>query len=194
MATDPRRERADVIVVGGGSAGSVVAARLSEDPARRVVLLEEGPDPQPIPEIIADPKRQGELILESEYVRLYDADRADGSTFPLISGKVLGGGSSVNNLGVMRPLRRDFDAWERFGGEAWSYDAMLPLARALEEFYALPFERLARYAPAGTPAEVAAALAPYREAGCTNLNLIPIAADPEQAIDAVAEVRSRLVG
>ena len=81
----------------------------------------------------ADPKRQGELILETDYVRLYDAARADGSSFPLISGKVLGGGSSVNNLGVMRALRRDFDAWQRFGGEAWSYEALLPVARALED-------------------------------------------------------------
>lgn len=89
-------------------------------------------------------------------------------------------------------------AWQH-GIQVWcgfdrSHDRALPrLAAALEEFYALPFERFARYAPAGTPAEVAAALAPYRDAGCTNLNLIPIAADPEQAVDAVAEVRRRLV-
>ncbi len=96
----------DVAVLGGGSAGCVVAARLSEDPARQVLLVEEGPDPRPIPDIIANPKRQGELILESPYVRLYEVEREDGSTFELISGRVLGGGSSVNNLGVMRPLRR----------------------------------------------------------------------------------------
>ncbi len=125
--------RHDVVVVGGGSAGCVVAARLSEDPARSVLLIEEGQDPQPIPDIIADPKRQGELILESDYVRLYEAERLDGSTFPLISGKVLGGGSSVNNLGVMRPLKRDFDAWARFGGPAWSYESLLPLAISLED-------------------------------------------------------------
>ena len=125
--------RHDVVVVGGGSAGCVVAARLSDDPARSVLLIEEGPDPQPVPDVIANPKRQGELILESDYVRLYDVDRLDGSTFPLISGKVLGGGSSVNNLGVMRPLKRDFDGWARFGGPAWSYEALLPLAISLED-------------------------------------------------------------
>lgn len=123
----------DVVVVGGGSAGCVVAARLSEDPARRVLLVEEGPDPQPVPDVIADPKRQGELLLESPYVRLYDAEREDGSSFPLVSGRVMGGGSSVNNIAVMRPMRRDFDAWERYGGPAWSYDALLPLMRALED-------------------------------------------------------------
>jgi choline dehydrogenase len=122
----------DLIVVGGGSAGCVVAARASDDPARRVLLLEAGPDPRPIPEVVADPKRQTELVLESPYVRMYDVERADGSTFPLLSGRILGGGSSVNNLVVVRPMRRDFDAWERFGGPAWSYHALLPVLRAIE--------------------------------------------------------------
>jgi alkanesulfonate monooxygenase SsuD/methylene tetrahydromethanopterin reductase-like flavin-dependent oxidoreductase (luciferase family) len=99
---------------------------------------------------------------------------------------------------IARDAGRGSVAWQH-GLQVWcgfdrSREAALPrLAAALEEFYALPFERFARYAPAGTPAEVAAALAPYRDAGCTNLNLIPIAADPEQAVDAVAEVRRRLV-
>ena len=75
-----------------------------------------------------------------------------------------------------------------------SRDAAVPrLATALEDFYKLPFERFARYAPAGMPAEVAAALAPYADAGCRNLNLIPIAADPDAAVEAVAEVRRLLV-
>ncbi|HEU0236803.1 MAG TPA: GMC family oxidoreductase N-terminal domain-containing protein [Candidatus Limnocylindrales bacterium] len=123
----------DLVVVGGGSTGCVIAARASEDPARRVLLVEAGPDPRPIPDVIANPKRQGEVILESPYVRLYDVERPDGSTFPLIAGRVMGGGSSVNNLSVIRPLRRDFDAWARVGGEAWSYDALLPTLRAIED-------------------------------------------------------------
>ena len=123
----------DVVVVGGGTAGCVVAARLSEDPSRRVLLLEEGPDPQPIPPIVSDPKRQSELILESPYVRMYDVERSDGSSFPLLSGRIMGGGSSVNNLAVVRPMRVDFDAWATYGGDAWSYDALLPLLRAIED-------------------------------------------------------------
>jgi len=122
----------DLIVVGGGTAGCVVAARASEDPARRVLLLEAGPDPQPIPDIVSDPKRQSELILESPYVRMYEVERADGSSFPLLSGRIMGGGSSVNNLAVVRPMRRDFDVWRRYGGDAWSYEALLPLMRAIE--------------------------------------------------------------
>lgn len=123
----------DLVVVGGGSSGCVIAARASEDPARRVLLVEAGPDPQPVPEVIADPKKQAEVILQSPYVRLYEVERPDGSTFPLISGRVIGGGSAVNNMSVTRPLRRDFEAWERFGGPAWSYDALLPTLRAIED-------------------------------------------------------------
>ncbi|MDO8483899.1 MAG: GMC family oxidoreductase N-terminal domain-containing protein [Candidatus Limnocylindrales bacterium] len=125
--------RYDLVVIGGGSAGCVVAARASEDPAKRVLLVEAGPDPRPTPDVIADPKRQGEVILQSPFVRLYEVERPDGSTFPLISGRVMGGGSSVNNMSVIRPIRRDFDAWSRFGGPAWSYDALLPLMRAIED-------------------------------------------------------------
>lgn len=122
----------DLIVVGGGTAGCVVAARASEDPARRVLLIEDGPDPQPLPDIVADPKRQSELILESPYVRMYDVERPDGSSFPILSGRIMGGGSSVNNLAVVRPMAADFAVWSRFGGDAWSYDALLPVMRSIE--------------------------------------------------------------
>ena len=111
----------------------MIAARASEDPGRRVLLVEAGPDPQPVPDVIADPKKQAEVILQSPYVRLYEVQRPDGSTFPLISGRVMGGGSAVNNMSVTRPLRRDFEAWERFGGPAWSYEALLPTMRAIED-------------------------------------------------------------
>ncbi len=122
----------DLIVVGGGTAGCVVAARASEDPTVRVLLVEAGPDPHPIPDIVSDPKRQGELLLQSPYVRMYDVERPDGSMFPLLSGRIMGGGSSVNNLAVVRPMARDFDAWTAFGGDAWSYERMLPVMRSIE--------------------------------------------------------------
>lgn len=123
----------DLIVVGGGTAGCVVAARASEDPACRVLLIEAGPDPQPLPGVVADPKRQQELVLESPYVRMYDVDREDGSSFPLLSGRIMGGGSSINNLAVVRPMACDFAAWSAFGGDAWTYDALLPTMRAIED-------------------------------------------------------------
>ncbi|MGZ9275669.1 MAG: GMC family oxidoreductase [Candidatus Limnocylindrales bacterium] len=126
-------DHGDLLVIGGGSAGCVVAARASEDATRRVVLLEAGPDPRPVPDVIADPARQDEVIRTPDFVRHYPVERPDGSVFRLISGRVMGGGSAVNNLSVLRPIRHDFETWATFGGPAWTYDTLLPLMRAIED-------------------------------------------------------------
>jgi alkanesulfonate monooxygenase SsuD/methylene tetrahydromethanopterin reductase-like flavin-dependent oxidoreductase (luciferase family) len=67
------------------------------------------------------------------------------------------------------------------------------LAKGMERFYRVPFEKFEKYSPFGTPAVVAEALARYRDAGCRLFNLMPIAADPETGIAAVAEIK-RLLG
>ena len=66
------------------------------------------------------------------------------------------------------------------------------LAKAMQAFYRIPFERLEKYSPYGTVGEIADALARYRDAGCRLFNLMPIAATTAEGIDAIAEIKRRL--
>ena len=127
------QERYDVIIVGGGSAGCAVAMRLSADPHRRVLLLEAGPDPRPIPELVADASLQTRLLLESPYIEMYPTERkVDGSTFYSLAGRIMGGGSSVNVTSILRPTKQDLDNWVAHGNPDWSYDKMLPIMKRIE--------------------------------------------------------------
>ncbi len=119
--------RFDVIVVGSGSGGGVVASRLSEDPAVRVLLLEAGPDP-------------GDIVPDAvRYVRLgsgvndYDWDYLDRQArSALPRGRILGGSSCVNSSFALRGQPEDYDAWAALGAPAWKWESCLPFFNRLE--------------------------------------------------------------
>lgn len=122
----------DYIVVGAGSAGCVVAGRLSEDPAVRVLLLEAGGGTYDAS--VMTPGRWVTLI-GSTYDWGYATEPEAGMhgrriTFP--RGKVLGGSSAINALTYIRGHRLDFDAWARAGNAGWGYDDVLPVFRSVE--------------------------------------------------------------
>jgi choline dehydrogenase len=126
-------DRYDVVVAGGGSAGCVIASRLSEDPKRQVLLVEAGPDPQPIPDTVLDADKSNQLLLQSPYIMMYTTMRNfDGSEFYSLAGRITGGGSSVNMMAIPRPIKADLDTWSSQGNPEWTWNKVLPVLIRME--------------------------------------------------------------
>ncbi|QCI66475.1 GMC family oxidoreductase [Phreatobacter stygius] len=132
----------DVLIIGGGSAGSVLAARLSERSSRQVLLVEAGGDlvAESLPKAVASayPGRayfDPGLIWQGLDVTTGGTGRNDPDTrptMPYTQARVLGGGSAINGIGANRGAPSDYDEWEAAGAAGWRWDSVLPFFRKLE--------------------------------------------------------------
>lgn len=142
MATGrPPADRFDVVILGGGSAGCVLAARLSEHAATRVLLVEAGPDVRPghVPAAIASPY-PGRAYFNPAWtwsglkatMGSEVSNSAERTIRPYEQARLLGGGSSINGIGANRGSPEDYDGWAALGATGWGWSDVLPYFRKLE--------------------------------------------------------------
>ncbi|MDE2008367.1 MAG: GMC family oxidoreductase N-terminal domain-containing protein, partial [Rhodospirillales bacterium] len=124
----------DYIVVGAGSAGSVLANRLSADPRNKVLVLEAGRASHPWSRI---PIGFARLIENPAANWLYSSEPDEGSgqrRIPVPRGKLLGGSSAINGMVFVRGQAQDYDSWAQLGNRGWSYREVLPIFRDMESY------------------------------------------------------------
>jgi choline dehydrogenase-like flavoprotein len=124
----------DHVIVGAGSAGCVLANRLSEKPAHRVLLIEAGPeDKSPL---IAMPKGFGKLLTDPRHATYTPVTPHAGNAYRQevwARGKMLGGSSAINGMVYMRAHPADYDEWEAAGASGWGWDAIARSFKAIED-------------------------------------------------------------
>lgn len=127
--------RWDHVIIGGGTAGCVLANRLSADPVRKVLLIESGIDtpPDAMPADILDPYPLSYVNPKYRWpLQGFALNAAGSGPVPLLHARVMGGGSSIMGMIMLRGLPLDYDGWESSGAKGWGWRDVLPFFRLLE--------------------------------------------------------------
>ena len=126
--------KSDILIIGGGAAGAVVASRLSENPSIRVTLVEAGQDtpPNAVPGDVADTFPSSYANIDYFWSDLKATITADSPRRPYSQARIMGGGSSVMGMWALRGIAADYDGWASAGADGWSWSDVLPFFKKLE--------------------------------------------------------------
>ncbi|KAI0319604.1 hypothetical protein OF83DRAFT_769458 [Amylostereum chailletii] len=125
----------DYVIVGGGTAGLTVAARLTEDPNVKVLVIEAGPDGRNNPNVTDLKNRYLPYGTEVDWAPLTVPQRsANGRRYQQIQGRVLGGSSAINGAAWIRPDAREYPHWEALGATGWTFDRIYGYSKKSENF------------------------------------------------------------
>ncbi len=167
-------EEVDYVIIGGGAAGCVLAARLSENPKHNVVLLEAGGRSDTF--LVKMPVGTHKLLAKpaTDWMYMTEPDPSLGGRPSMwFAGKMLGGGSAINGMVYVRGARSDYDSWERdLGCTGWGWDAVQAYFKKSEGFSGPPSQTHSTLGPLGvTPPPMLHPLSKVFVEACTQHGL-----------------------